>query len=246
MPFDRRGAGYGGRRNLRGKSFAGDSDALVLPDASGTLQAFWRADTYSATGSSIDQLTDKTGNGRHLTSTGSARPTLVTSGGPGEQPYADFDGTNDTMASPSFSVSQPMSYMLVYKDDTWTSADRIIDGVAADRGVFNQFGGTEGHQLYAGSAFTCQANFGPGTWHTLFCEFNGASSLIRWDGGNSGGAGNPGSVGLTDGLRLGSKWGPTAWADFSFAELRVFSGALSATDRDYLGAYAEVRYGITW
>lgn len=233
------------RPNFHFPAGGGDPNALKLPEASATLETFWRADTVSTTGSLIDSATDKSGNGRTASAAGGARPTLVTSGGPNDQPYMEFDGTSDALTTSSFTISQPLSIMLVMNSDTWTNGERILDGVAADRCVLAQLGASPGHQLYAGSAFACLTNITLAQWNVVMIEFNGASSRIRVNQGSVGASGNPGSTGITDGVTLGAKWGPTAFCDVHIAEARYFSGALSTTDRAYLETYASDRYGIT-
>src|SRR5207253_147257 len=74
--------------------------------------------SITSSGGAVSQLNDKSGNARHLTqATGSLQPITGTRTQNGLN-VIDFDGVDDYMDSPSFSVSQPFTEFVVSLSDS--------------------------------------------------------------------------------------------------------------------------------
>ena len=89
LSMDAPGAGQDGYAVLRTGDFSPDD----LPELS-SWHDFPDAATLNLSGSTINGIDDKSANGRDLSQSGTARPTLVTVGG---MDMAQFDGVNDSL-----------------------------------------------------------------------------------------------------------------------------------------------------
>lgn len=122
------------------------------------------------------------------------------------RPTVLFDGVNDFYDANNDQAGREQIFLLVNIKNTG-STQVIFDGVSNYHEIYNTGGNLN---IYAGAVLS-GGSISDG-WHVIMLDFNGATSLIRIDGVQTG-AGDAGS-GARVGLRLGHEAGG---ASFSFA-----------------------------
>lgn len=178
--------------------------------------------------------------------TAGLRPLYRTAGGVALNgyPIVQFDGTDDNLRTGSYTLAQPLTIFAVIKSRVWVSADRILDGIGADRAVFTQYSAGSQYSLYAGTAFACANDPGAtNVWHIVCLRFNGASSSIKINAGSAV-TGDPGSTGLTDGRTIGSHWNGTAAAAVDIASLWEYGANVSSTDETDIRNWLNAKYAV--
>jgi hypothetical protein len=200
---------------------------------SGPVAWYRKGQGITVTGSGVSQWSDASGNGRHLLqATDAQRPALQT------DRTILFDGVAHNLKSAVFTLNQPTTYYLLFKQVTWTSSDYIVDGDLINTGVLAQTNGgvSPGLQLYAGSGVGSNTDLALDTYGVAACVFNGASSVLQINNGTpltgDAGAGNMGGVSLG---KAGT--GAGAHANVRVKELIVFSQAHNAAQRALVIAY---------
>lgn len=178
--------------SVRGVWFS-PSPATCFTDTAGT--------TPCSVGDSVARMNDLSGNGNHaLQATAASRPILRESGG---HYYLDFDGTDDFMSVPAFSIiNQPITITAAWKDDVANSGHILVDGDDATNRVVlqNRFAGEL--RGFAGTALDTSAGAASTDVAVTTFVANGSSSFLRRNGAQVA-YGNAGSAGL-DGLRIGT------------------------------------------
>ena len=199
---------------------------------------FMNGTGITVTGSGVSQWDDATGLGHHLLQgTDAARPALQADGS------ILFNGTSHFLKTAAFTLNQPTTVVLVFKQVSWTGNDRVFDGVVDLSGVLYQGAATPQLWLYAGTGVASNSNLSVGSVGVAQAVFSGAASLLQINNttpttGNAG-AGNMG------GFTLGA--GGTAGTTFSHIqayEAALFPSALSAADRARVARYSMAKFGI--
>jgi len=197
----------------------------------------------------VTTWTDLSGNGNNATqATGSQKPTYKTSELNG-RPVVLFDGVDDKLATAAFSsaLAQPASiYTVVSWTVTGATFQDPIDGIASGQRMVIAFEvATQKFIMFAGSAVTFGGVASAGaSFHLLNAIYNGASSSGFINGVNQPGlSSNPGTEGIT-GVLLGDA--PLGGQAFSgrIAEVLVYSGAHSATQRQSIESYLNSKWAI--
>ena len=158
-----------------------------------------------------------------------------------------FDGTDDWMATASFSVeqTQPYTVLMIFALRNTAANQRITDGTGAGRVIFR---GTPAaaFDFYAGSAFIPTGLTTNTSWHTLYLSVNGAASSYSFEGASQTTFTlNPGSNTI-QGLTIGANQGGSQdWSSLDLMEIIIWDGTLSAEDRTSALDYARTR-GATW
>ncbi|QDP67161.1 MAG: hypothetical protein Unbinned3806contig1000_34 [Prokaryotic dsDNA virus sp.] len=146
-------------------------------------------------------------------------------------------------------TSQPLTAFIVCKYDVTSGggSNNAIDGrddPSGYRGVNFSMRST-GWGTYAGSSWVAPASGSPDTnWHIFTIHLNGASSTIRKDS-SAHASGNPGSQG-TNGQILGMWKGKNTsyYMNGKIAELLIFEGTLSDSNRDLCEGYLAGKYNL--
>ena len=200
------------------------------------------ASTITKDGSNlVSAWNDKSGQANHVVqATGSKQPLWVDRL-QDTLPIIRFDGTDDFLKIASWSggaLATSTSYM-VFKPDvagtqTWFDS-------AINRTVWGGGGGSVPFQIYAGAVLASSVYVADG--ETIYCQIvsNGASSIIRRDGITIA-TGNAGSQSF-NGIYLGSGQN-TAYSEVDVAELLVYEGTHSTSDRDAIEAYLKKKWGL--
>jgi hypothetical protein len=210
-----------------GSDMPAESAAFSPSDIAG-LQAWFKFNT----GQAVSQWDDQSGNNNHLKqATATNQPTI--SGGT----YI-FDGVDNFMKCDAFTLNQPTTVCLAFKQVTWTSGDRVFDGNTATAGLCVQNALTPALQINAGAGIQESGNLAVDTYGVLVAVFNGASSLIQINNGTAD-AGNAGANNM-GGFTLGQGGGGAAPGNIQVKEVLIYSVALDASQRtdvyDYLNA----------
>jgi hypothetical protein len=168
---------------------------------------------------------DQSGNGRNVTQATAASQPLISVLG-NSLPGLTFDGSNDALVSAGFSVSQPTTVNLVYRQisQTQASIQNVFDGLTADRQtLFSATAGAE-NRVYAGTngpSSDAGTSMPIGTRGAVGVVFNGASSRLEVNASTVASfTGDPSTNGL-DGLTIGTRGGLTA-TRFDNIELQEF------------------------
>ena len=195
-----------------------------------------------AGGSSVQQMTDLSGNGNHAVQlTGDNQP-LKVNGVLNGEPVIRFDGVNDYMTS-TFNNDAPNTIFIIYKinGDLTTGNQNIID---------NSNGGTYRNLIfYAGAAFPVDdaislwdgANninsiMNPPVYRTYMASFNDAISTIYQDASLVAN-GNITSR-TSNGIVIGSHYNENGnFLYGNIAEVLIYTGSLSSTDRQQVENY---------
>ena len=200
------------------------------------------ASTITKDGSNlVSAWNDKSGQANHITqATGSKQPLWVDRV-QDTLPIIRFDGTDDFLKIASWSggaLATSTSYM-VFKPDvagtqTWFDS-------AINRTSWHGGGGSVPFQLYSGAVLASSVYVADG--ETIYCQIvsNGASSIIRRDGITIA-TGNAGSQSF-NGIYLGSGQN-TGYSEVDVAELLVYEGTHSTSDRDVIEAYLKKKWGL--
>lgn len=219
-----------------------------LDPASVSKLVFWfKADAIKglADGDPVATWPDSSGLGRDATqATAAKKPTYRASRSTfSGQPVVEFDSADDFVQTASFTaMAQPNTVFAVAKVGATGAQRFMIDGFDfSNRHALFQESSTN-WQYYAGSLVndgTSNTNV-----HLFQALFNGASSVLRVDGG-AGTSGNAGSNNLT-GLTLGAQPSGTSNWGGDIAEVIVYNMSLSATEINGVALYLGAKYGLVW
>lgn len=225
------------RRKDRDKSprfvvFGNASRPKFNPAGLGNLAAWFKFNSgITVTGSGVSQWSDATGNGNHLLqATDSARPALQADGS------ILFDGAADFLQCAAFTLNQPETIYLLFKQVTWTINDVLFDGNAGGSGALQQLTGSPTITLNAGATTTSSSALAVNTYGAFCGVFNGASSVIQV-GTSTSATGNcgPGNMG---GFTLGAiGGGGSNWGSIQVKEVLIYSAAHDANTRAQVISY---------
>jgi hypothetical protein len=206
------------------------SDLVVWYDASQNNEA---DDTALAS------ITDRSGNGRHLTqATGSFQPLLKTNIANGKPVYR-FDGTDD-FVSAAFALVHPVTLFTVFKQRSNPGSNRrAVDGNAGGRLALLIEGTSSVLYVFAGTGLNI-GTIDTTNFHRVAAVFNGASSSGQLNAASavSGDAGSDSSPGGVQWSRDGS-----TFAAVGIAEYFIYSRVLFASEIASARAYLKAKWG---
>lgn len=182
----------------------------------------------TVTGAGVSVWADQSGNGRNLLQgTDTNRPALQANGS------ILFDGADNFLQTAGFTLNQPTTWYLMFKQVTVTTNDRIFDGVAAAT-LLAQTGTNQDITLNLGSTITNTA-MALNTYAPIVAVMNGASSVIQVSttivSGNAG-ANNPGGITLG-----GNRSGVANFSNIEAREMIAFAAAHDEATRAEVIAY---------
>ena len=188
----------------------------------------------------VSAWNDKSGQANHVVqATGSKQPLWVDRV-QDTLPIIRFDGTDDFLKIASWSggaLATSTSYMVF---NPTSDGDSWFDS-AINRTVWLMNSGTKAFQIYSGANMASTVTVVTGEW--VYCQIvsAGASSIIRRDGITIA-TGNAGTQSF-NGIYLGSGQN-TAYSPIDVAELLVYEGTHSTSDRDAIEAYLAKKWGL--
>ncbi len=200
------------------------------------------SDTASIThtSNSVSQINDKSGNGRHAVQANSGNQPQTNVNTINSRNVLTFDGTNDFMATSSYSHAQPSTKILVWKTNTLESDPRAFyEGggqlMWTDGGNFRMFAGIN----LGSTARNTNVNI-----HTAI--FNSTSSSLRHNG-SLGANGNAFTQGSSGGMTIGARsGGGSQWQNGQFCELIHYNRVLTTEELNEIGAVLATKWGVTW
>ena len=226
---------------------------------------FWyRADSLSAVGDGnpVSAWTDESGNGRNLSTSGTARPTYRATGGPSSTKTVEFNGSTNILKASAFTPGNAGVSLFAVAKTTSSTATEVIcessDNYNATNGAFI-FYANSSNQLVAGHC----GNVGKTTWVTtaligtasfkylsavIDMTLSTAEALAWINNVSSGSVGsnsnNTGSFSVSLGLNVGNRAdGSIGWAG-SICELIGYSVALDDTKRGAIQTYLSEKYSL--
>ena len=211
----------------------GGGGGVISPDDLPNLAAWYQYGVgITVTGAGVSQWADQSGNARHLVqATDAARPALQ-----GDNSIL-FDGVDDTLKA-VFTLNQPCTIYLLFKQVSWTANEYIFDGNVGDSTILRQrFGGASPElAIYAGSGVGNDANLAVDSYGVAIVIFNGASSFLGINS-NAGatldaGTNNPGGFSLAS----------NTFGQFSNIQVKegiIYSAAHDAATRAQVVAYLQ-------
>jgi hypothetical protein len=209
------------------------STASSGPPSTDLAAWFAKSTGISSSGGAVSAWADQSGNARDLVqATGANQPALQGDG------TILFNGTAHFLKTAAFTLNQPCSIYLRFKQVTWTANDRVFDGNASGSALMVQSGSSPALALFAGTGTVPSTSaLAVDTWGSIAAVFNGASSVIQVSGqaaatANSG-AGNPG------GLTLGANGAGAQFGNIQVAGVVVYAAAHDATQRAAVFTYLD-------
>ncbi len=191
----------------------------------------------------VSQWSDISGNANHLVqATAGIRP-LVLPGLINGFPAIRFDGVDDFLKCTAFTLNQPETVLAVFKVNAFGTAgvhDIAWDGNTAGTMVLGSLLAAQ-TSISAGSAISNAAGVNA-AYGYFTARYNGASSFFRNNGillksGNAG-AGNAG------GFTLGALGNNTRSMAIEFAEVQIYSTAISDSQIADIESYYKDKYGL--
>lgn len=191
----------------------------------------------TVTGSGVSQWDDQSGNARHLKqATDTNRPALQADGS------ILFDGVDNLLRCDPFTLNQPETVYILFKQVTWTVADRIYDGNTTTVMALFQTGSTPQIQMFAGSAV---GTISPtlNVYTVVASVFNGAASVNQVGASSSAAvdAGASNAAGFTLGAQPAGNYG-----NIEVREVIIFPVAHSAAVRLKVARYLARLGGVSF
>ncbi|MCL4712164.1 MAG: hypothetical protein KJZ73_13055 [Pseudorhodoplanes sp.] len=220
-------------------AYAADT-AFAPTDIAGC--AFWvRTDTVTKDGSNlVSSWTDLSGNNRHATEA-TNKPLWVDALVNGH-PAIRFDGSNDKLVTPGFTVNAPFTCLAVFKNVAVTNDRRVVSFNTTVGASINQRTGPnirlQGNGNDGPSVSTDTTSF-----HRYFCTWNGSSSVIAIDNGSDQTSGSDISQNLAL-VEIGTSSALGTYSNVEIAEMIVYDSVISGANRTNLATYLQTRYNL--
>ena len=207
----------------------GNIPSGFLPSDLANLELWTRFNQgITVTGSGVSQWDDVSGNGNHLKQgTDTNRPSKEGDGS------ILFDGVDNFLKADAFTLVQPETVYILFKQITWTSGNRTWDSGAASTTLF-QTGTTPSLSLFA-SATLAEVDLTLDTYGIVSSVVNGASSVLQLNNDSP----ITGNAGINDmgGFTLGARENASSFANIQVKEVLVYSVAHDATTRAEVISY---------
>lgn len=110
-----------------------------------------------------------------------------------------FDGADNFLKCDAFTLAQPETVYLLFKQVTWTASDRVFDGDASVSGAMRQVTASPQLGIITGTSAVGTVSLTLDTYGVIAAVFSGASSLVQLNNGTpaSGDAGSADMGGFT-------------------------------------------------
>lgn len=180
----------------------------------------------TSAGGLVSQWDDISGNGRHLKqATGTNQPALQADGS------ILFDGVDNFLKCDTFTLAQPETVYLLFKQVTWGNADRIFDGHTSNSGAIIQRTTSPNIAIRATNTDIAEnTNLPLDTYAAVVAVLNGASSVLQVN--NTAPTTGDIGAGSMSGFCLGAIGaGTSAWANIQCKEAIIYAAAHAADVR---------------
>jgi hypothetical protein len=225
----------------------------ATPPVTAGLQLWYEADSATdSDGAAVTRWPDKSGLGRDLTASDSGAAAVMRRGTLNGRAALEFNGSNSLMKTygSTFTIAQPDNFFIVYKSLDANTPGRAFAFDSRNSSVRQVFGksaaGTE--RLYANNDLDFSGITYPfSQFEILNGTFNGTQSDLYRNGSivGTGNAGGSGLEGFTVGaLSTSSIWGYD-YGHFLVAEILVYSGTMTAANRQSVTSWLNEKYNVT-
>lgn len=192
----------------------------------------------------VGQFTDRSGNGNHFTSSGTARPTFKTNRING-RPSVLADGVDDGLLLASLAAQTAWTIMFVGSLVSYTSGQPCIiavDDYAPDATYYLfQQSTIIVANVNASAGAINQVNSAAGTAKAFALTGNGTTSTIRASD-NTNSSANANYSKASAAMRLFRR-GDGVYANYEISELLMWPSVLDSTNRNTVWTYFNTRYG---
>lgn len=193
--------------------------STLSPGAYPSLVGWYRYGAGITIATGVSQWNDQSGNGYNLVqATGALQPVLQSDN------TILFNGTTQYLQA-SFTLNQPSTVYILFKQVAWTSANVVSDGLTTGTMQIIQNSGSPQLAISAGSIVDSNAGLAVGAYDVMCAVYNGAASTSKIGNGapliGNAGAGNGG------GFTLGANGGATVFGNIQVKEVAIFSVAHS-------------------
>lgn len=217
------------RLSRRGKLGGGPAPPAFVPPVPDPLVWFDATSEAYANGDPVTAATDRSGNSRNAT--GGSPPTFVTNVINGLSVYR-FDGTNDMLQTPLFAMTQPLNLFILGKAALNGANLYFCDDRAGGNSLAMHKSSGDTLNIVGGGSLV-----GPAldtSFHVMSGLYNGASSVVRLDGG-AGTTGNAGTA-APSGVTLGAYAAGIAFLNGDIVEYLLY-GDLAPGEADTVIGY---------
>ena len=154
-----------------------------------------------------------------------------------------FDGIDNFMKTAGFVYDQPEFIYGVLKQVTWTSNDRLFDGIANGSGELRQTTATPRITAYTTTgSIAFNSEFTVDTFKIVRLLFNGADSKLQINNTDAT-TGNAGTTSMS-GFTIGAHGGNAAFSNIKVKELILRSVADNAANETAIYNYLANKYGF--
>lgn len=195
----------------------------------------------TAAAGAVSQWADQSGNARHLVqATGTNQPAL----------QADlsilFDGVDNFMKCVAFTLNQPETIYILFKQIAWVINEAVCDGNTSNSGVVYMETTTPRLSIFStgGSNPSPGASLALATYGVIAGFIDDADTLIQLNNEVplTASSGTPTNM---SGFTLGARGDNVQWSNVQVKEAIVFSGAHDAATRSGVIAYLAEVGGLT-
>ena len=188
----------------------------------------------------VSQWNDKSGNARHASqATTTRRPSYTGSNQVNGITCPRFDGTDDYLATGSFSISQPSTMIVAFRRPS-TGMQVLVDATVGRNQVL-----MNGNPLYmyAGTALQGGPTVSANATHRATAIFNGSSSTIRLNGSVAA-SGDSGSSSMSGSFLVGIANNLTQFPyNGMIAEICWYTGVLTSDQISSVESYMLTKWG---
>jgi len=223
-----------------------DLDGLELwldfSDVSTLYQTNDTSTPVTSDGQTIGYVGDKSGNSRHATiATAGQRPLYKINVQNGKS-AALYDGIDDRLITPDFTIAQPNTTFTVFKRTFPTGEGALADGVTTRQQEW--ITGNKLLNIYAGATLRGGLPLVDDIAMVLDTVWNGATSRSFINGvfNENGSRDNPGTNSMTGGTKIG--WSADIPFSGHYMERIVCSGELSATQTQQVRSYLMTKWSL--
>ena len=199
------------------------------------------AKTTAATtnGDRVGAWADQSGNGNDLLQTTDARRPLLTAAGLNGHSFISNSTNNEYMVKAVLNIAQPYTWFIVSRMSTLTTGNYFYTN---SKGNLSYESGGGKFYLSNGATVLGQVATTNWTYHTGVCTTS--TSTIRNNGVETSGATPGGTMTLMSIMASDGGFGASTASAAHFAEILLYTGALSAANILKVEAYLASRFGL--
>lgn len=212
------------------KSMGSGKAGFSPTDLAGLTAWFKYNSGITVTGAGVSQWDDASGNGNNLLqATDTNRPSKEADGS------ILFDGVDNYLKANAFTLEQPETIYILFKQVSLIFSSRVFDGNALNLGGLFFVGTSDTLNAYAGASIGNNTDFALGVYSAVTTIFNGASSLLQVDN-NTPVTGNA-STSDMGGFTLGAAGDLGNHGNIQVKEVAIYNTSHDADTRAKVIAY---------